>query len=679
MRRTILRLLLGLSLGCLAAAPGGAGEAVPGAVSGGPSSAELPLSEVVLYTSGVGYFQRDGTVDGRAQAELSFRAEQINDLLKSLVARDLDGGQVGVVTYDSRDPVSKTLKSFAVDLTENLPLTQLLGRLRGEPVELTAPGPVRGTILGVETRKETSDGKVVREVGVLTLLGEGGIRAIPLEQVQGIRLLDPRLSRELGLALETLSTGRDTQRKGVRLEFTGQGRRRVQVGYIAEAPVWKSSYRLAIGEAEKPFLQGWAIVENSTDEDWKAVRLSLISGRPVSFRMNLYEPIYIARPLVALDLQQNLRSEVHEQAIPRAEAPAPRSMAAREALSSKAGGLAAPAPAPTAVRLDEGVAAAAQGREAGELFQYTVSTPVSLARHKSAMLPLLSQEIQGTKLALYNQRVHAKHPMNGFRLKNSSPVQLLAGPVTVFDGGIYAGDARLGDLGPGQERLITYALDLKTEVEASQQPEQELVVAGSLKKGLFQVSRKFVQERSYTVVNRDTRRRTVVIEHPVRDDWRLAEPATATERTREAYRFELSVEPGASRPLRVREERTARETVALTNLDTINFYIQAKAIDPKVKEALRRVVAFRQELGRIEKERGGRERQIAEIGEEQGRIRQNMARVAQTSELYARYVKKLGEQESEIERLRSEVKGLRESEQQKQRELEQYLLSLDLD
>jgi hypothetical protein len=680
MRRTIRQLLLSLSLLCLAAAPGMAGEAAPGPIPGGASSAELPLTEVVLYTSGVGYFQRDGMVDGRAQAELSFRAEQINDLLKSLVARDLDGGQVGVVTYDSRDPVTKTLKSFAVDLTDNLSQAQLLGRLRGEAVEVAAPGPTRGTILGVETRKETSDGKTVREVGVLTLLAADGIRSIPLEQIQRIQVLDPRLDRELALALETLAAGRDTQKKGVRLDFSGQGRRRVRIGYIAEAPVWKSSYRLAVTEADKPFLQGWAIVENTTDEDWKDVRLSLVSGRPVSFTMNLYEPVYIKRPSVALELQQGLRPELHEQAIPQpAEASVARSAKAREALGAMAPAPAAPAlRAPSAVRLDEGVVPAAQGRESGELFQFTVTTPVSLARHKSAMLPLLGQEIQGSKLALFNERVHGKHPMNGIRLKNSTPLQLLQGPITVFDGGIYAGDARLGDLGPGQDRLITYALDLKTEVEVARQPEQELVVSGSLKKGLFEVSRKYVQERSYTVVNRDAKRRVVVVEHPTRDDWRLAEPATPSERTRDAYRFELPVEPGASRALRVREERQARETVSLANLDVISFYLQAKEIDPRIKDALRKVVSYRQRLGQVEGERVQRERQIEEISKEQGRIRENMGRLAQSSELYARYVKKLGEQETDIERLRSEVKSLRETEQRQQRELEAYLLSLDL-
>ena len=65
------------------------------------------------------------------------------------------------------------------------------------------------------------------------------------------------------------------------MHFAGEGKRKVQVGYVVEAPIWKTSYRLVLSDTEAPFLQGWALVENTTDEDWQGVRLSLISGRPI--------------------------------------------------------------------------------------------------------------------------------------------------------------------------------------------------------------------------------------------------------------------------------------------------------------------------------------------------------------------------------------------------------------
>jgi len=653
----------------------------------------LPLSEIVLYASGVGYFQRDGVVDGRSQVELKIKALQVNDLLKSLIVQDFDGGQVASVTYDSRDPVTRTLKSFAVDLTDNMTLGRLLERLRGEQVEITAPQAFSGAIVGVEKQTEKVGELAVREIEVLTLLTADGFRSLPLPQIQRIRPLNARLAAELEQALGVLASGRDTQKKTVRFDFSGAGRRRVRVGYIAEAPVWKTSYRLALSDAGKPFLQGWAIVENTTDDDWRDVKLSLVSGRPVSFVMDLYEPLYAERPVVVSESYRSLRPRVYEQAVVEERESAreakAEAMLREEAAPARKAGRPAPAPAiaaaappPSAeMQFQRGVGAAAQAAETGELFRYAIDAPVSLPRQKSAMLPIVSQEVQGTKLSIYNERANAKHPMNGFRLKNTTALDLMQGPITIFDGGIYAGDAQIADLPAGQERLLSYALDLKTEVEAQGVPGQEMVAAASLKKGVLVVTRKATQERAYAVANREAKRKVVLVEHPYRSDWRLVEPATASERARDVYRFEVPVAASGKAQLRVREERQIQQTVRLvdTGPDTIAFYIQAKEVSPKVKEALQKVIGMRDRISQTSGQRGQLEKRVEEIGKEQGRIRENMGRVAQNSDLYARYLKRLDEQETEIERLRKEIDTLRATEERQKRELNDFLVALDVD
>ena len=271
------------------------------------AAAALPLSEVVLYSSGVGYFQRDGQVEGRGQVDMRFKVENINDLLKSMVVQDFDGGRVSTVTYGSRDPVSKTLKSFGIDLTTNPTLGQLLGQIRGERIEIATPNPVVGTIVGVETKEQPAGDKGIVQVEYLNVLTEEGLRSIPMSQVQRIKLLNEQLSTELNQALAVLAASHDTQKKTVSILFEGQGKRKVSVAYIIETPVWKTSYRLVLDDDGKPFLQGWAIVENTTDDDWSNVRLSLISGRPISFMMDMYQPLYVARPLVVPELYASLR------------------------------------------------------------------------------------------------------------------------------------------------------------------------------------------------------------------------------------------------------------------------------------------------------------------------------------------------------------------------------------
>ena len=684
MRRAIS--LVGVAWLVLIGWAASAAVAEAGMATGSSQSQALPLTEVVLYTSGVGYFQRDGTVDGRSHVELRFKTDRINDLLKSLVVQDLDGGQIAAVTYESRDPITKTLKTFSVDLTTNLSLGDLLTRIRGEQIEVATPSLLRGVIVGVEKKKEKVGDKEVVEVEYLNLMAADGLRSVPLAQVQRVQIVSEQLKAELQQALEVLASSHDTQKKGVRLEFDGQGRRRVRVAYIDEAPVWKTSYRLALSEAARPFLQGWAIVENTTDDDWENVRLSLISGRPISFTMDLYEPLYIKRPVVVSELYEALRPPVYDQdmggerdrALAESKAEMPASPRVAEAQMMRKA--APPASAPPAVRLQQGVTAATQTADAGELFQYTIKAPLTLPRQKSALIPIVNGEVEGTKLSIYNPRVNARYPLNGFRLKNSTALHLLQGPITVFDGGVYAGDARIADLPPGQERLISYALDLKTEVETQAPAEQVDVVAAVLRKGTLIVTRKAVEEKTYNLANRDAKRKTVLIEHPFRADWTLAAPTAVTERTRDLYRFLVPVEAGGKAQLRVREERQIKQTVVLSDsAGAFGIYLEEKQVSAKVKDALKRLIALRDQVDRTAAQRSDLEQRIKEISAEQGRIRENMARLAQNSELYARYVTKLGQQETEIEALRKEIQAQKAAEDGQRRALNDYLLGLELD
>lgn len=702
----IVAALIGLASG--AAAAGGDDRARPEGGEPGPK-ASLPLTEVILYSSGVGYFRRDGRVDGRAELELRFKTDDINDLLKSLVVQDRDGGRVTGVSYGSRDPLTKTLKSFGIDLTANPTLGQLLGQIRGERVEISEPTAIAGIIVGVETKIQPADKDRVVAVEYLNLLTDEGLRSIALRQVGRIKLKKERLDSELRQALEVLATGHDTQKKTVTIGFDGEGRRRVRVAYIVATPVWKTSYRLVLDDEEAPFLQGWAIVENTTDDDWKQVRLSLISGRPVSFMMDLYQPLYATRPVVVPEFFAGLQPQVYGGAMTMAEAPGAAMSSPPPTPMPEAGtgmgpgagpAMAMPAPAPMprqgleaqapmaapgaarpGLDLQQGIIAAAQGAQAGELFEYAIREPVSIERQKSAMLPILSQGVEGRKVSIYNPAVQPKHPLNGFRLKNTSPLHLMQGPITVFDGGAYAGDARVEDLAPGQERLISYALDLKTECEAVPRGGRQDLVTIKLRKGTLIATRKAVEAIDYAVRNRDREAKVVLVEHPFRPDWKLTEPAQAAERSRDMYRFPVEVAAGAAMILAVREERQFDEAVAMTDLspDAIALYLRAPEVSDKVKEALRKVVELRDRVSQTAAERGRREQRVSEIGQEQSRIRENMGKLAENSELYNRYVKMLDRQETELDDLRREIARLRETEANQQRELEEYLLGLEVD
>ena len=662
------------------------------------SPAVLPVSKIVLYASGVGYFQRDGHVEANQSLSLRFKVRDINDLLKSLVVQDFDGGQVSAVTYDSREPITTALKSFAIDLTANPTLGQLLQQLRGEQVEVITPNTVRGAIVGVEKKRERVGKDEVVETEYLTLHTRDGLRAIALPQVQRLVLTEERLKTELEQALGVLASGHDTQKKTVVLDFAGRGRRRVRVAYITQTPVWKTSYRLVLSDTEPPFLQGWAIVENTTDEDWESVQFSLVSGRPVSFAMDMYTPLYVERPVVVPELYASLQPQEYGQGLDaeekvirgrRAQLEADdqeqerrrsRKLSRADVMPRAMGAPSAPAEPGDKLELQSSVSSA-QGEELGELFEYVISSPISLARQKSAMLPIVSQSVAGSKLSIYNQQVHAKHPLSGFRLHNKTDLYLMQGPVTVFDADVYAGDARLADLAPGQERLISYAMDLKTEVEPVSAAGQRELVTARLRKGVLEVTRRATSEISYRVRNRDQHAKTVLIEHPFRPEWKLTEPQAATERTREVYRFALRVEANAGTTLIVREEQPRQQIVRLADAgpDVIAYYIRADQVGPQVKAALQKVVQLRTQLDQTVERLKQNQQRVADIAEEQKRIRRNMERLARNADLYTRYVRKLDTQETQIEQLRQEIERLTAAATQQREALQTYLLNLELE
>ena len=658
--------------------------------------ADLDVTRVALFSSGVGYFECEADVSGNVTAELAFRTDQINDILKSLVVQDFGGGTIGAVSYASRDPIEKTLRSFAVDITGKPTLGELLDQLRGEPVEISGTRSLKGVIVGVEKKREVVDNSVI-ESDVLNLLTDTGLSQLKVSDLGGIRLTNEKVDSELRKALTTLATAHDTDKKSVLLRFDGQGRRKVRAAYLLEAPIWKTSYRLVLTDDAEPLLQGWATVENATEEDWNNVRLSLVSGRPISFRMDLYTPIYIPRPLEQLELYASLSAPEYEANMMADKEMAGRGIQARMKATAPAspgekrlghggGGRVEAAEDIEEMRQvlslsDAGVASVATAQEAGELFEYVIRAPVSIPRQHSAMLPIVNDAIEGTKVSIYNPATHRKHPLNGLELVNATDLNLMQGPVTLFDGNVYAGDAKLPDLKPGEKRLIAYALDLATEVSVNQRPTPDEIISLRIAKGTLWHRHKYVDQREYLVKNKGDAARTVLLEQPVSSDWKLVVPTEPHERTPNMLRFKVQVPAAETISYDVKLERIADQQLAMTNtgLDSIRLYLRARVISPAVREALETVIAMRTELDEMVRRVQGLERDVNELVQEQARLRENLKTLPQGTDSYQRQLTKFDDLETQIERAREQITTARQQEEQKRKAFESYLLSLNVE
>jgi hypothetical protein len=259
------------------------------------AAADLPVKQVILYKHGIGFFERSGTLGPGESARLDFSAADMNDVLKSLTIEERGGGKISGLRYDSMDPLSHRLADFPFQIDDDQSLAAIFGRQQGARVELKfGNDTIAGTIVGGRVVAGT-DKQAEREL-ISLLLDSGEIRTLDLNAANGIRFTDAKLQANFKDYLAAVAAARSKDKRSVYIDSTGASRREIVASYTIPTAVWKSSYRLLLGEKGEPTLEGWAIVDNTTGEDWDKVQLSLVSGRPISFVSQLYAPKYVQRP-----------------------------------------------------------------------------------------------------------------------------------------------------------------------------------------------------------------------------------------------------------------------------------------------------------------------------------------------------------------------------------------------
>jgi len=662
------------------------------AVVAQPAAVDVPVTRVVLFSSGVGYFEHTGQIEGEAVTQLMFKTDQINDVLKSMIVMDSsDTGGVTSVNYASREPLWRALQSFGVDLSTEPDLAELLNQLRGAEVVVLAPKEIKGKILKVEevVQIDTDTGLEIYKYK-LDLVTEEGIKSLSMESIQNIELIDKKLAGELNKALAVLLTSRDTERKPVDITFSGEGQREVRIGYVIETPVWKTSYRLDL-TGDEPRLQGWAIVENTSDVDWTGVQLSLVSGRPISFVQDLYTPLYVPRPIVEPELYASLRPQTYaegmfqedeEMSIEIDKADRGRLMMVPEAPARPPmGGAGAAdffAEEDTHVGL-YGMQSVAQAGQVGELFRFDIAKPVELPRRTSAMLPLIDTEIDAEMVSIYNASVMPRNPLNGAILKNDTGMDMLGGPITVLDDGMYAGDASIDHLAEGDKRLISYAVDLDVLVDSTSKSSSD-ITAVKIVRGTLIVTRKTVTTQEYKIENKTDDERILIVEHPYDQSQKLVKPEKFEELTDKWYRFRKVVPAGEEASLEVATERVQDQAIGILSYDinSLLWYVENGEIDKGVREALATAIQLRQKVAQLNGELADLNREKAELVKDQDRLRKDLSSVGRDSPLGQRYMTKLNEQEDRFEKIDVSVEEINSAIKAAEEELVNYLNELNV-
>jgi hypothetical protein len=674
----------------------------------------LPLRRVILYSNGVAYFERRGSVTGKAEVTLPFKQSQVDDVLKSMLVLDLGQGQIGAVSYDSSAPTSARLAEIPFSIgaetrkDEEGGLIKVLGQLQGAHVVITtANRSATGSVLNVDERetKTEADGPPVTNRSVVIASESGEIVSFDLAEVRSVRVLDEGARQDITHFADVSAMTRRRDAKTISVASDGNGTREMAVSYTISAPIWKTTYRVVLDGSSHPFFQGWAIVDNVGEEDWAGVSLSLVSGTPVSFIQPLQAPLFRYRPIIPIPDDLKLDPQVYEPAegigtgsgggIGAGEG---RGVGASHSYNGGAGnprlagGSATPPLAGPVTTLSDaiasessGVTAAATGAQVGDLFQYHIDQPVTVRHDRSGLIPILQTRMDGERVSIYNEEARKDRPMGGLRLKNTSALTLEGGPITVIEGDAYAGEALMERLKPGEERFISYAVDLGTLVDSTSKQERERVFLVRAVKGSFQAHYYKTEKKNYILTNQTDQARVVFIEHPFRKDWKLSDDTVKPfESTASVYRFRIELGPHATVEFPVREQLPLMDTYAISNLtrNDMELFISQHYLDESSRLALEGILAIREKIGAQDARLAAADREIAEISADQSRLRENIKALKDTAEarqLIARYVAKAGDQESRIEQLTADRKTVVEERARLQEELDKAIKSLSLD
>jgi hypothetical protein len=650
-------------------------------------AADIPIHQVILYKSGVGYFERAGTLSPGESARLDFKASDMNDVLKSLTLEDRNGGKVSGLRYDSSEPLEQKLADFPFKIGGQAALSQFLDQMKGARVEIKyGAETVSGAI--VSGRLVAADDKHSEREQAVLLLDSGELRTLDLTAAGSIRFADPKLQAQLKDYLTIVNQSRSLDKRSIYIDSSDAKERHIAASYMIPTPVWKSSYRLVFNDKTEPTLEGWAIIDNTTGEDWTNVLLSVVSGRPVSFISKLYEPKYVARQTVELPEDRAAAPVVYEAevssglnraamaAVPPPPPGAPQPMAMRKA---QIGGAVNSRDAEMK-DLISNVAVNVASADLGELFEYRFSTPVTVKKDESAMLPFLQQKIGSRKLLIYSEN-YGEHAMNAAELTNSTGKTLDGGPITVFDAASYAGEALMTTLKAGDKRLISYAVDLGTRVTTQFDSTRNIVREIHVNRGMLTARSAMQETRTYTIRNVDQKPKTLIIEHSQRPEYKLLSQKP-TETTTNAYRFEVKLGSDSTEKFPVSEERVYDSTTAVSSLtpDVLLTYVQNKAISDTGRRQLQQIVDSKRQIADLDNQTRQLDGDINNLAQDQNRIRQNMMSLNQVSgqqDQVQKYARQLATQESQLATMRDHQSDLKKQRATQESSLNGLIEKLD--
>ncbi len=698
-------------------------------------SAESPLEleRVVLYRNGIGYFERSGTIDGNVLT-LKVRKDQINDLLKSLTVVERKSGRAVSVSMPL-DPQSWANAALATLQPGRGNLAEVLDALRGTEVTLsTSDGTLSGRIVMVEPLEEApSETNGLRPMPAptrdhrITLLEGDALRVTKLSRVKGVRFSDGDLAMQFGRTLDASAGEGMFQQVQVSIRLEGASSHDLLVSYVAAAPMWKPTYRVVLPKAGKgtALLQGWAVVDNTSGEDWSQVALGLTSGAPIAFRYDLHTPRDVARsdltevgvhrqaavmmgetsyeeaeaepmapagaaaPSVAWGAFNNETDEA--EAKPRADRrPEPRKKLAEaygEALEDRLD-----RPALDLESLRRSTQSQARASAVSGLTRFDLEGKVTVPEGTSTMVAIVNSEVEGEETFLFRPGGaglgYEANPYRVVRFKNTTPFVLEPGPISIFAGGSFVGEGLSETVGAGSSATVPFAVETGLMVSSVNKDDRESMQLVKLSRGVLEVEQFARRTTTYTVKAQtlDTGF-TLLVRHPKTGfNYELSERPEGTEDLIDGYLVKVTVAPGQREgSLTLREQTPSRTTLSIWSkpaLELLEKLLIHVELTPELKKRLQPIVDGRREIGRLDEQLEGLTQKRNQLDQRSNELRENLRSIEknqQATPQRQKWTRQLDEFTSEGNKLGAQLAELEAKRLDKRMELEDLLQGLEVE
>jgi len=679
----------------------------------------------VLYKNGVGYFEHSGSITGNQTVTIDFTTAQLNDVLQSLTALDLNGGRITGAGYNSATPLDQQLKTLPLALSDDSTVTDLYTAIRGAQVEVTGSGSsITGRILNLETRSTPSPtpNAPAMERNFLTVISDSGaIRTIELTSSSQVRLLDPSLHADLARYLELIANNRSQGLRHLTLQDNGTGTRDLHVSYISEVPVWKSTYRIlltsspASSTSQTATIQGWAVVDNTVGADWTNVQLSLIAGSPQSFIQPLSQPIYSRRSEIPIAQDAQLTPQTHDSGdVEKTRMAGVAGMSGMGSGSGFAGGVMGgigvappPPPPPPPNRLlansdSVNQTVAVNGRampmiayEAAvansvipqtttsafdDYFEYKLTDPVTIRKNESALVPILQAKIPTERVTLWSPT--QPRALRALWITNDSNLTLDRGNFSIVENGNFGGEGILDPIHPKERRLLSYAADQAVRVTTDYSQNTQRVLSFSVVRGVLRQQTSEISEVEYIVHNSAPDGRTVIVEQPIRRGWTLDSDPKPAETTPTAYRFRVATAPGESVRLHIGQRHLFEQHYRIVDQSDEQLTVILRNANPVILQRLEPIFAAKHAVSSLDAQIKSTQSQIDQIVQDQKRLRENLAALKGTAEeraLSKRYIDELNQQEDKLSALRKDLDSLQQQRQSAQQDLATKIENLNIE